>query len=730
MNRIYFPDSGEPADVALVGGKANRLAMLANHGYRVPPLLCLTTAAYDSFVGQAGLKERISLELNRKDLTDMRWEELWDAALRIKALFRATPFPSSLRTTVIDAVDRRFHGAPLVVRSSAPTEDTRDASFAGLHETVVGVRGDQQPIDAVVTVWASLFSDRALLYRQELGLDSESSSMAVIIQELVASDCSGVAFTRAPYDDASMVIEAVYGQNQGLVDGDIEPDRWMIERETGRIRQHQAPQSRTVQMVYGSNGLIQEKLAPHKSATAPLAFRQIGEVAALALDVEGHEGVPQDLEWTIADDQLYLLQARPITTQRTEGLSDNRAWYLSLHRSFDNLLILWQSIENEWLPAMDRDAEEMALQELDDLDDGHLAEEIERREQINSKWISVYWAEFIPFAHGIRLFGDIYNDLLRPDDPYEFVRLLSGETMLSTRRNDLLMECAVIVRDNPAHLDALRDGKLDNIEDPAFVRRRRLLSEEFCLSGSHPGQASQNDMLLAALLSQYILLDSPRQQDVAAKKRLEERFVERAAPLLPFSAEKLLALGRASYRLRDDDNIHIGRIARQFERAVEIGRRRLVGRGYADAALQAVAEVTAGLRGEMPAGHASAATARTADRGEVVRLRARQLTGQPASAGIATGRARVITSPEELHAFRKGEILVTDSIDPTMTFFAPLAAAIVERRGGMLIHGAIIAREYGIPCITGISDATQLIKTGDQLVVDGFLGIVTLNHEA
>ena len=107
-------------------------------------------------------------------------------------------------------------------------------------------------------------------------------------------------------------------------------------------------------------------------------------------------------------------------------------------------------------------------------------------------------------------------------------------------------------------------------------------------------------------------------------------------------------------------------------------------------------------------------------------LKARQLTGQPAGPGVSKGRARVIMADADLAEFKHGEILVCDAVDPNMTFVVPLAAGIIERRGGMLIHGAIIAREYGLACVTGVPDATRLIKTGDPLTVDGYLSIVTV----
>ncbi|NIT61613.1 MAG: pyruvate, phosphate dikinase, partial [Phycisphaerae bacterium] len=94
---------------------------------------------------------------------------------------------------------------------------------------------------------------------------------------------------------------------------------------------------------------------------------------------------------------------------------------------------------------------------------------------------------------------------------------------------------------------------------------------------------------------------------------------------------------------------------------------------------------------------------------------------------LAAGKARIIRDRDDLFEFKAGEIIVCDAIDPNMTFIVPLAAGIVERRGGMLIHGAIIAREYGLPCVTGVPDVVELIQNGQEIVVDGYLGIVTIN---
>jgi pyruvate,water dikinase len=181
-------------------------------------------------------------------------------------------------------------------------------------------------------------------------------------------------------------------------------------------------------------------------------------------------------------------------------------------------------------------------------------------------------------------------------------------------------------------------------------------------------------------------------------------------------AADLLDLARASYRLRDDDNIHLGRIEAQLRRALREARSRIDAGGDDAGVLAPTVErfpMTVSEESGPPGGQPA---------GDIVR--ARQLVGQPAGPGLARAKARVIRTPSDLGAFRSGEILVCDAVDPNMTFVVPLAAGIVERRGGMLIHGAIIAREYGLPCVTGVPEIMRFVVTGDEITVDGYLGIV------
>jgi len=175
----------------LVGGKAMTLATLMRGGITVPDGLCVTTTVYEDFIRTTGLGTRIGMEMGRLPLAEMRWEEIWDLALRIRNLFLNTAIPDHLRETLASELETRFAGRAMAVRSLSPQEDRVGSSFAGLHESYVNICGLDAILAHIRLVWASLWSDGALLYRKELGMDMQKSAMAVIVQELVAGDEEG-----------------------------------------------------------------------------------------------------------------------------------------------------------------------------------------------------------------------------------------------------------------------------------------------------------------------------------------------------------------------------------------------------------------------------------------------------------------------------------------------------------------------------------------------------------
>ncbi|MGB2930682.1 MAG: PEP/pyruvate-binding domain-containing protein, partial [Desulfobacterales bacterium] len=430
MNWMVSPLEIKPDHRSRIGPKAYALSVMAREGFKIPDTLFLTVDAYNAFVNAGGLRERILLELNRKKFKDMRWEEIWDCATRIRNIFLKKQIPEPLNAYLTQKIQSRFTGKTLAVRSSAPDEDATGSSFAGLHESFINVRGTESVLKHVRLVWASLWSDAALLYRQEIGLDVGKSAMAVVLQETVTGNRSGVVFSQNPNDETQGIIESVYGLNQGLVDGRIEPDRWILDRDKKTVLSH-TPAQRKHWMIPAEHGVETAPLPEDLSNRPPLSNQEALGICVLANRAEGLFKAPQDVEWTIKNDTLYVLQSRPITTLSPGETQDKRAWYLSLHRSFENLKALRTTIEETLIPEMSKTAKELAEQNITVLSDRQLADEVRRRRKINQHWVNTYWEEFIPYAHGIRLFGQYYNDAMRPDDPYEFMNLLTQTKMVS-----------------------------------------------------------------------------------------------------------------------------------------------------------------------------------------------------------------------------------------------------------------------------------------------------------
>ena len=723
MNWILTNDEIHADNRHIVGGKGFALSQLVKAGFTVPKTICITSDAYHEYVNRSGLRERILLEINRKDFKEMRWEEIWDCATRIRNMFLTVNIPAELTQTIRDHVQAQFQDQAVAIRSSAPDEDSRQSSFAGLHESFINVRGADEILKYLRLVWASLWSDAALLYRQEIGLDVEKSAMAVVIQETIAGERSGVVFTRNPNDESQAILESVYGLNQGLVDGTIEPDRWIIDRSSRKIVSHTAP-LRKEWIKPSPNGIRQVKLPPEKADRPPLQPDEIKSVYDTACQAENYFGNPQDVEWTYRGESLVLLQSRPITTLSSDQPGDQRGWYLSLHRSFDNLKDLRQKIETELIPEMIAVAKNLGDMDLTAFTDPDLVREIKRRWEINHEWVNIYWADFIPYAHGVRLFGQVYNDVVRPEDPYEFMDLLTHTGMASIQRNNMLMDLAQMVRKDPILSQQVQQGDSTNL-NADFADRINEFVEKFgdlscavtggteCVLGTGP--------LFTLILE--MAAHPPQAVDHAKADRsnqLLQNYLDGFDTDQQNWAQELLDLARNSYQLRDDDNIYLGRIEAQLLAAVQEAKHRLkisTDRKALESLQQALTDV------DMVSEHAKP-SAQAPVKGD--KIKARQLTGQPAGPGIAKGKARVIHRHEDLAAFKHGEVLVCDAVDPNITFVVPLATAVVERRGGMLIHGAIIAREYGLPCITGVPDAINLIRTGDTITVDGYLGIVTL----
>jgi pyruvate,water dikinase len=286
------------AERARFGGKAASLGELLRAGLPVPPGYVITTEAFGRFMALAGMPVDAPAPP--------------DARSRIVA----TAVPVALESEILAAHRALFdEHARVAVRSSATSEDLAQASFAGQHATYYYVDAASL-LKFVRDCWASLYSDAALAYRAAAGADPQPR-MAVIVQRLVPSHISGVAFTADPVgDDATLVIESAWGMGAAIVDGRVTPDRYRLRRDDLGIRDRRIAEKRVLVPAEPRGGRLQP--VPGGERHQPtLSDAQAREVARLALRCETELGGPQDVEWAIADGQVYVLQSRPIPTPAT-----------------------------------------------------------------------------------------------------------------------------------------------------------------------------------------------------------------------------------------------------------------------------------------------------------------------------------------------------------------------------------------------------------------------------
>ncbi|HSN74605.1 MAG TPA: PEP/pyruvate-binding domain-containing protein [Anaerolineae bacterium] len=320
-----LPLDSPDTTLANAGGKALNLAKLARAGLPVPPGFIVTTAAYQSFVAANDLQALINDQLST---VNGQWS-IDAAAAAIRAQFAAASVPPDLADQILAAyhalsaftiqqspfTNSQF-SSPVAVRSSATAEDLPDLSFAGQQDTFLNVVGDQALLEAVVACWSSLWTARAIAYRQRNGITHEYVALAVVVQAMVESESSGVLFTANPLTGkrSEVVIDATFGLGEALVSGQVEPDQYVVDARAGRIGQRRLGAKALA--IHGAAGGGVTTVQQDAAAQQALPDAAILDLARLGKRVEQemYAGQPQDIEWAWAAGQFYLLQSRPITS--------------------------------------------------------------------------------------------------------------------------------------------------------------------------------------------------------------------------------------------------------------------------------------------------------------------------------------------------------------------------------------------------------------------------------
>ena len=312
------------SDIHSAGGKGANLGQMTAAGFPVPPGFVLTTDAYNAFVKVHGLQEQIIDLVATISADDPQSSE--DASGKIKQLFLDGEIPHDLANELFAQYEDLDQTA-VAVRSSATAEDLPQASFAGQQETFLNVRGPDALLDAVKACWASLWTARALAYRERMGIDHEALAMAVIVQAMVPADVSGILFTAYPTTGArdELLVNASFGLGEAIVSGQVTPDTYLLNRENLSVKETTLGSKEVMIAAAGEGRTTLQPVPVARRAESTLSSDLLGELAALGLRAEEHfGGVPQDIEWAVAEGRFWLLQARPITNLPPAPLQDVR----------------------------------------------------------------------------------------------------------------------------------------------------------------------------------------------------------------------------------------------------------------------------------------------------------------------------------------------------------------------------------------------------------------------
>ncbi len=343
---IVWFEEVDKNDVNLVGGKGANLGEMVNAGFPIPYGFIITSNAYFNFIEKAGIKNKISQILSHINYENP--DELNQVSKNLQNLILNSSFPEDLSYQIISFYDslllkeekfiskklsivkqallktKNLYRPPLVaVRSSATAEDLPGASFAGQQETFLNVRGEAHLLQKVKECFASLFTARAIYYRHSQNFDHNKVGLAVVVQRMVESEKSGIAFSIDPLTNQKnkIIIEAIFGLGEYIVQGKVTPDHYEVDKKSFIITKKEI-KKQTIKLVK-ANVENKEVRLGKEGSRQKLSDEEIIRLALLITDIEKHYYFPQDIEWAIEKGKIYIVQSRPVTTIKSTNNVDN-----------------------------------------------------------------------------------------------------------------------------------------------------------------------------------------------------------------------------------------------------------------------------------------------------------------------------------------------------------------------------------------------------------------------
>ena len=868
----------------MVGPKATSLVRLSRIGLAVPAGFCITEIVLREHLEQNNLTARLKSALD--ELANAKSEARRILLSNLRQVIVEAPLVEAIR----DQIEEQYNALSanfVAVRSSGTAEDLPGHSFAGQHDSYLGISNLEDCIEAVKKCWASLWTLRAYEYRKRNGFDHLSIGMAVIVQSLIAADTSGVIFTADPITGSrsSMVIEACFGLGEALVSGKVTPDRFVVGKKRLKLLS-QTISEKKIERTIDRNGFVEEKNVPdERSSVCCLDKKQVEKLAKFARKVETEFGSPQDIEWAIRNNKIFLLQSRPITALPPEkSWEDRQIWCcypakevipdvatpmtlsvidamlggiidpvfgvlcmdrgdhpihgLVAGRIYFNANI-WGAVFRDLPGTKDLDfmkftGSHKGLQQVaeglrnaaeEDLPDmkfhrykfflkipliiiDTLRNTTNKGRRIltnveaeNEKWsrldtasltteeITAYYREIVTdisdlVGHVLYLFSimgvlpflDMVCNKWLPDGKTKTGELLAGIGGMVDATAGLDIWRLAAMADSKAEV---KDHILSN-DDWGTIKDKlsqtdsgkEFLAEwnQFMLRHGHHCRGelelynkrwSETPDYIVKFIRSYITqmdkIDPVQNFARAAEQRrqLEKHCREQLRnPIKRMIFNYLLDRTQKGSVFRENVKSEVIKLLTAMRKLlIELGKKlkeKNVLRNEDDTFFLRYEEIIPIVQGNADPDILQVIIDRRVEYDknslitppdvvfgkfdpdsyvpDTIDKNAQELDGLGVSPGIATGKARVILRADTEEQLLAGEILIAPFTDPGWTPYFVTASAIVMDEGGVISHGSIVAREYGIPAVVNVGSATRIIKTGQRIQVDGNRGMVRILH--
>lgn len=647
-------------DVNLAGGKGASLGEMTQAGIPVPSGFVILSTAFEAFLEETNLHVEMNAALNSINLKEMHTIE--HASEKIQALMMDVEMPQ----VIGDDIKKHFGelGATYVaVRSSATAEDSASAAWAGQLDSFLNTT-EEHLLENVQRCWASLFTPRAIFYRFEKELHHQKISVAVVVQKMVESETSGIAFSVHPVtqDRNQLIIEAGFGLGEAIVSGQITPDSYVVEKEPRQIIDaHVEAQERGLYRA-ADGGNEWRDIPKEKGERQVLSADQILKLSDIILRIEKHYGFPCDIEWAAEEGEFFVVQSRPITTLGAdvlkEGSDEAKQTFIKAYtRNFSIIM------QQAWFAGNKEGfITKLGLQDypydspyLYFMKDG--VEEVWENTRAN-RWILD------------RIIEKLTTDksfLLELHKRY-FDRLTEVEKWWKKDINT--------ISDLQKFIDIVFDGVSD------FVFLYNALMDE-AVPEEYQNMASAfrgKDVFFAEC-------------NATIRRALDKIFPELGYLVVYITREELgKKIDIEELRKRDKGFVLIPGVYQGTISFEELEKKFL----------------------EYSFEH------------DKVEYHENFLKGQSAYRGKVSGKVRIVKRTDQAEKVIEGEIIVSPMTTPDFAPAMKNAAAFVTDEGGVTCHAAIIAREIRKPCVVGTKIATQVLKDGDMVEVDADNGIVRI----